>query len=342
MTTSSKITLTRAFMALVFVALVCVPVIGSRAMVQDLFMVLTLLVLALNWNMLAGFAGLVSVGQQAFVGVGAYAMFGGVILWGWDPLPAILLGGLAAMLLSLPIAFFTFRLNGAYFAIGTWVSAEIVRLSLAQWKALGGGTGTSLPKGTTKDMLGVAQIKELLGVSSSAASDALTYWLALALATVTLLAGYLFLRSRMGLGLQAIRDNVEAARSVGVDPLRLKALVFVLTAFGTGLCGALLFIQITRVSPDAAFSVVDWTAFVIFITVIGGIGTLPGPVVGVLVFYILQRALADYGTVYLIVLGLIGIVIMLFARKGLWGMFTEKTGIELLPLRHRALPRSDT
>lgn len=342
MTTSSKITLTRAFMALVFVALVCVPVIGSRAMVQDLFMVLTLLVLALNWNMLAGFAGLVSVGQQAFVGVGAYAMFGGVILWGWDPLPAILLGGLAAMLLSLPIAFFTFRLNGAYFAIGTWVSAEIVRLSLAQWKALGGGTGTSLPKGTTKDMLGVAQIKELLGGSSSAASDALTYWLALALATVTLLAGYLFLRSRMGLGLQAIRDNVEAARSVGVDPLRLKALVFVLTAFGTGLCGALLFIQITRVSPDAAFSVVDWTAFVIFITVIGGIGTLPGPVVGVLVFYILQRALADYGTVYLIVLGLIGIVIMLFARKGLWGMFTEKTGIELLPLRHRALPRSDT
>ncbi|WP_066704868.1 branched-chain amino acid ABC transporter permease [Celeribacter ethanolicus] len=342
MTTSSKITLTRAFMALVFVALVCVPVIGSRAMVQDLFMVLTLLVLALNWNMLAGFAGLVSVGQQAFVGVGAYAMFGGVILWGWDPLPAILLGGLAAMLLSLPIAFFTFRLNGAYFAIGTWVSAEIVRLSLAQWKALGGGTGTSLPKGTTKDMLGVAQIKEILGVSSSAASDALTYWLALVLATVTLLAGYLFLRSRMGLGLQAIRDNVEAARSVGVDPLRLKALVFVLTAFGTGLCGALLFIQITRVSPDAAFSVVDWTAFVIFITVIGGIGTLPGPVVGVLVFYILQRALADYGTVYLIVLGLIGIVIMLFARKGLWGMFTEKTGIELLPLRHRALPRSDT
>ncbi|WP_417280958.1 branched-chain amino acid ABC transporter permease [Celeribacter sp.] len=341
MTNSSKSTLSRGITALVFLALVFVPVIGSRAMVQDLFMVLTLLVLALNWNMLAGFAGLVSVGQQAFVGIGAYAMFGGVILWGWDPLPAILLGGVAAMFLSLPIAFFTFRLNGAYFAIGTWVSAEIVRLSVAQWKALGGGTGTSLPKGTTKDMFGVPQIKDLLGVSSSAAADALTYWLALCLAVVTLLAGYVFLRSRMGLGLQAIRDNVEAARSVGVDPLRLKALVFVLSAFGTGLCGALLFIQITRVSPDAAFSVVDWTAFVIFITVIGGIGTLPGPVVGVLVFYILQRVLADYGTVYLIVLGLIGIVIMLFARKGLWGMFTEKTGIELLPLRHKSLQRSE-
>ena len=315
------------------ILLALVPVIGTRAAVQDLFMVMTMLVLALNWNMLAGFAGLVSVGQQAFVGVGAYAMFAAVILWDLDPLVGILIGGLAALALSIPMAFFTFRLNGAYFAIGTWVVSEIVRLSFAQWKALGGGTGTSLPKGTTKTMFGVPQIKDMLDVSSAAAADALTYWLALLLALATLGISYAFLRSRMGLGLQAIRDNAEAARSVGVDPTRLKALVFLLTAFGTGLCGALLFIQITRVTPEAAFSVVDWTAFVIFITVIGGIGTLPGPIVGVIVFYALQRLLADYGTVYLIVLGLIGIAIMLFARRGLWGLFTDRTGLELLPLR---------
>lgn len=342
MQANAKSLMSRGVALAVVIAMALVPVLGSRAMVQDLFMVLTLLVLALNWNMLAGFAGLVSVGQQAFVGIGAYGMFAAVILWGLDPLWGILAGGLAAMLLAVPIAFFTFRLNGAYFAIGTWVSAEIVRLSLAQWKALGGGTGTSLPKGTTKSMAGVPQLKELLDVSSSAAADALTYWLALALAAATLLGGYVFLRSRMGLGLQAIRDNVEAARSVGVDPTRLKALVFLITAFGTGLCGALLFIQITRVTPDAAFSVVDWTAFVIFITVIGGIGTLPGPVVGVVVFYTLQRALADYGTVYLIILGLIGIAVMLFARKGLWGVFTVRTGIELLPLRHPAPRRASS
>ncbi len=335
-----KNTLTKSVAVLLFVGLALVPVLGTRAMVQDLFMVLTLLILALNWNMLAGFAGLVSVGQQAFVGIGAYAMFAAVILWGLDPLVGIAIGGVAAIVLAVPIAFFTFRLNGAYFAIGTWVAAEIVRLSLAQWKALGGGTGTSLPKGTTKDMFGVDLIKDALDMSSSAASDALTYWLALLLAAVTLVSGYVFLRSRMGLGLQAIRDNAEAARSVGVDPIRLKAAVYLLTAFGTGLCGALLFIQITRVTPDAAFDVVDWTAFVIFITVIGGIGTLPGPVVGVIVFYALQRTLADYGTIYLIVLGLIGIAIMLFARKGLWGIFTAKTGIELLLLRHRAPKRS--
>jgi branched-chain amino acid transport system permease protein len=336
MTPSMKSSATKIVALIALIGLALVPVIGSRAMVQDLFMVLTMLVLALNWNMLAGFAGLVSVGQQAFVGIGAYGMFAAVILWGLDPLIGIVVGGIVAMALSIPVAFFAFRLNGAYFAIGTWVASETVRLLVAQWKALGGGTGTSLPKGTTKDMFGVDVIKDLIGGSSSAAADALTYWLALALAAATLLAGYMFLRSRMGLGLQAIRDNAEAAKSVGVDPTRLKALVFVLCAFGTGICGALLFIQITRVTPDAAFSVVDWTAFVIFITVIGGIGTLPGPIVGVIVFYALQRTLADYGTVYLIALGLIGISVMLFARKGLWGMFSARTGIELLSLRHPA------
>lgn len=337
--TNASVSISRPLTALVglgvLAALIAVPVIAPRAVTQDLFGVLTLLVLAMNWNMLAGFAGLVSVGQQAFVGIGAYFMFAAVILWGMDPLVGVLIGGLAAMVFAVPMAFFAFRLHGAYFAIGTWVVADIARLLAGQWKALGGGTGTSLPKGTTKDMIGVQWVKDALDVSSAAAADAVSYWLALGLAVAMLVASYVFLRSRMGLGLQAIRDNMQAARSVGVDPTRLKAAVFLLTAFGTGICGALIFIQITRVTPDAAFSVLDWTAFVIFVVVIGGIGTLPGPIVGVIVFYILQRLLADYGTVYLIVMGLIGIAIMLFARRGLWGLFTDRTGLDPFPLRHR-------
>ena len=312
-----------------------VPALAPRAVVQDLFGMLTLLVLAMNWNMLAGFAGLVSVGQQAFVGVGAYATFAAIILLKLDPVVSVLVGSLAAAVFAVPMAFFAFRLNGAYFAIGTWVVADIARLSISQWKALGGGTGTSLPKGTTRDMLGVDAVRHALGVSGAAATDALTYWMMLTLAVLTLGTGYAFLRSRLGLGLQAVRDNETAARSAGVEPLRIKATVFLLTAFGTGLCGALAFIQITRITPDAAFSVIDWTAFVIFITVIGGVGTLIGPIVGVLVFYALQRLLADYGTVYLIVLGLIGIAVMLFARRGLWGIFVARTGLDILPLRHR-------
>ena len=134
-----------------------------------------MLTLAQFWNLLAGYGGLVSVGQQAFVGIGAYAMFAGVILLGWNPVLAIPLGGLAALVLAVPTAFFAFRLQGAYFAIGTWVIAEVTRLLIAQWKALGGGTGTSLPREATRNIMGTDLIQALFGVREAAARDILTY-----------------------------------------------------------------------------------------------------------------------------------------------------------------------
>jgi branched-chain amino acid transport system permease protein len=137
------------------------------------------------------------------------------------------------------------------------------------------------------------------------------------------------------MGLAAVRDNLQAARSVGIDASRIKLIVYVATAFGTGILGALIYVQTARISPDAAFSVTDWTAYVIFIVVIGGIGTLEGPFIGVLVFYILQNLFADYGSWYLLILGVLGIVVMLFAPRGLWGLFTDKTGIQLFPIRRR-------
>lgn len=309
------------------------PLFVSRAVVQDLFFILTMLVLAQCWNLLAGYAGLVSVGQQAFVGFGAYAMFAGVSLLALDPLVAILLGGLAALVLSVPTAFFVFRLQGAYFAIGTWVIAEVVRLSLAQWKALGGGTGTSLPSGVARDMFGVRLVADMLGVRGPQATDIVCYWLALVLAVATIGLIYKLLRSKQGLGLAAVRDNREAARSVGVDPLWTKSFVYLTAALATGLTGALIYVQKARISPDAAFSVPDWTAYVIFIVVIGGIGTIEGPIVGVIVFFVLQNVLADYGSWYLLILGLVGIFIMLFTPRGLWGLFADRTGIQLFPVR---------
>ena len=321
--------------ALVILVAFAAPLFASRSVLQDLFFILTMLVLAQNWNLLAGYAGLVSVGQQAFVGFGAYAMFALAILGGMDPMIAILLAGVASALLAIPTAFFLFRLQGAYFAIGSWVIAEVVRLALAQWKMLGGGTGTSLPREAIRDMPALKLVGELFGVKSSGAGDILTYWLALLLAIATIGLVYRLLRSKQGLGLAAVRDNQEAARSVGVDARRMKTLVYLAAAFGTGLAGALIYVQKARISPDAAFSVVDWTAYVIFIVVIGGIGTIEGPIVGVIVFYILQNLLADYGSWYLLILGLIGILIMLFAPRGLWGLFAERTGIQLFPVRRR-------
>ena len=311
------------------------PAFAGRSLIQDMFFILTMLTLAQVWNLLAGYGGVVSVGQQAFVVIGAYAMFAGVILWGWDPVPAILLGGIAALALAVPTAFFAFRLQGAYFAIGTWVIAEVTRLMIAQWKALGGGTGTSLPREATSDIIGVASVQALFGVREAAARDILAYWLALALAVATIGGIYWLLRNRLGLALAAVRDNTEAAKSVGVDARQLKWAVFLIAAFVTGLCGALIYVQTARISPDAAFSVTNWTAYVIFIVVIGGIGRIEGPIVGVLVFYALQTTLSDYGSWYLLTLGLIAIAVMLFAPRGLWGLIAERTGLQLFPVQRR-------
>jgi len=331
---------------LIFAAIL-VPSFAGRALIQDLFFILTLLILAQFWNLLAGYAGLVSIGQQAFVGIGAYIVFGAVILWGMSPLPAILLGGLAALVLAVPTAYFAFRLQGAYFAIGTWAIAEVVRLSVAQWKSVGGGTGTSLPREATREMAMLEWIQAMFDVRTAASRDILAYWLALLLAVLTIGGIYWLLRTKRGLALAAVRDNPEAVRSVGVDAGAMKWFVFLVSALGTGLCGALIYLQKGRVSPDAAFSVTDWTAYVIFVVVIGGIGTIEGPIIGVLVFFTLQSLFADFGSWYLMLLGLIGIAAMLFAPRGLWGLFADRTGIQLFPIRRRLIgagitePRQD-
>ncbi|PBB65472.1 branched-chain amino acid ABC transporter permease [Mesorhizobium sp. WSM4312] len=328
-------TATEIAVIVLVVAGLALPAVTSRGVIQDLFFILTMLTLAQIWNLLAGYGGLVSVGQQAFVGIGAYAMFAGVILLGWNPVAAILLGGLAALALAVPTAFFAFRLQGAYFAIGTWVIAEVTRLLIAQWKALGGGTGTSLPREATSNIMGTDAIRTLFGVREAAARDILAYWLALALAVAVTGCIYWLLRSRLGLALAAVRDNVDAAQAVGVDVGRLKWAVFLIAAAATGLTGALIFVQTARISPEAAFAVTDWTAYVIFIVVIGGIGTIEGPIVGVLVFFALRSALADYGSWYLMTLGLAAIAVMLFAPKGLWGLISARTGLHLFPVRRR-------
>jgi branched-chain amino acid transport system permease protein len=116
---------------------------------------------------------------------------------------------------------------------------------------------------------------------------------------------------------------------------RTKLVVYVVTAAGTAMIGALVFLQKLRISPDTAFSVNDWTAFVIFITVIGGIGRLEGPIIGTIIFFMLRQTLADFGAIYLLMLGAVAIVVMLKAPKGLWGILADRYGWQLFPLERR-------
>ena len=319
----------------VLLGLMLLPAFAGRGIIQDLIFPFYMLALAQCWNLLAGYAGLISVGQQAFVGFGGYLLFALTLLGGVNPLLAIPLAGVLSAIFALPTALIVFRLRGAYFAIGTWVVAEVYRLVFAQFKSLGGGTGTSLPPSVTSTVPGIEWVKALLDVRTPAARDIVSYWLALALAVVTLVFVYLTLRSRRGLALGAIRDNEAAAAGLGVDIYRTKLAVYVATAAVTGMVGALIYLQKARISPDAAFSVLDWTAYVIFIVVIGGIGTMEGPVIGTVIFYLMQRYLADFGAWYLILLGTLGILVMLFAPRGLWGLVAERYNLTLFPTRRR-------
>ena len=315
-----------ALCVLVVAALVAAPLWAGRDDLQLLSEMFTYVALASLWNLLAGYAGLVSVGQQAYVGLGAYLLFAFAILAGISPLWAIPLAGIIAGIVAIPVAGLVFRLRGHYFAIGTWIVAEVFRLTASQVSVLGGGSGTSLPAFM---VIAIAPTRQL--------RDFVEYWVALALVIAILAAIVLLLRSRYGLALKAIRDSEIAARCSGIDVTRTKLLVYIVTACGTAMVGAFIFLQKLRISPDAAFSVNDWTAFVIFITVIGGIGRIEGPIVGTIVFFLLRQTLADLGTLYLMMLGLVAILIMLAAPKGIWGLVVARFGFSVFPLERKVV-----
>lgn len=317
-----------AVAVLLIVALAAAPWWAGTADLRLITEFMYYLALASMWNLLAGYAGLISVGQHAYVGFGGYIMFSCALFLGINPLYAIPLAGLAAAAISIPVAFLVFRLQGAYFAIGTWVVAEVFRLMAGNISAVGGGSGLSIPISVMKEM------------GSKTERTNMIYLVSLGLCIGAVLLVYLLLRSRLGLALTAIRDSEVASSSLGIRIGRVKLIVYVVAAGVTSMIGALIFITKLRISPDAAFAVNDWTAFVIFIVVIGGIGTIEGPIIGTLLYFILREWLADLGAIYLMILGAMAIAIMLAAPKGIWGLIVSRFDFSIFPVGYR-LTRGD-
>ena len=288
---------------------------GESSWMHEFVEIACYLIFAMMWNLMAGYGGMVSIGQQAFFGLGGYVMLMLGNLAGLNPFVAVPLGALAAAVIAVPLSWVAFRLSGGYFAIGTWVIADALRLGFANVSAVGGGSGTTLTA--------------LRGIDK-ATRESVTYWMALACVVASIALVYLFLRSKQGLALLAIRDNEVAAESQGIAVKRTKLAVYVVAAFGAGLAGALYFVGNLRISPDAAFSV-NWTAFAIFMVVIGGIGRIEGPIVGALLFWALNKLFSDWGTWYLLGLGLIAVGVTLFFRQGLWGFAQQRWGWTLFP-----------
>jgi branched-chain amino acid transport system permease protein len=316
-TRSSRLAIAPALIVLAVLAYL--PFLFAQDTTNTMVNFFILLVLGMTWNVLAGYAGLVSVGQQAFLGAGAYS-----VLWlaqqGMDPLAALPVAAVFCGVVAIPVSWLVFRLRGGYFAIGTWAVAEVFALVTIRSSALGGGTGTNLPGLDGYDPV-------TLG--------ALTYWAALAIAVLTLLGSYLMLRSHVGLALTAVRDDDHAAEGVGVRPAGAKRVVYLLAAIGAGAAGGVLAISQLNVQADNVYGV-QWAAYMIFVVLIGGIGTLEGPIIGTIVFFILQQTLASHGAWYLILVGLVAVVMALWSPRGLWGI-AERFGVHLFPVGYRVV-----
>lgn len=311
-----------ALMLLALALLAALPWFTSFATQRLMVEVFTVFAIALAWNLLAGYGGLVVVGHQMFVGVGAYALFAlsnKLALNPWLMLPAAaLLTALFAALSAYPM----FRLSGAHFAVGTWVLAEMLRiLSLnAEW--LGAGAGMPL---------------EALSSFDRWTRNAGVYWAALATGLGALWIARTILRGRLGLALMSVRDSEAAAAASGVSIQRAKLALWVIAGAITGLAGAVAYMNTLQVTPDASFSL-NWSAAAIFIAVLGGIGTLEGPILGALLYFLLREAFASYGGWYFIGLGSLAIATMVAAPGGAWSLITRRWPVDPFGLR-RDMPR---
>jgi branched-chain amino acid transport system permease protein len=292
-----------------------VPVLGGQYLLFFFMLFCLYLALAQMWNLLAGYSGLISLGQQSFVGLGGYVVavmsnYYGVYIW-WS----VLLGGVFSALLALFMSLFIFRMKGVYFAIGTWIFSEALLIWFSNWEYTKYGMGLFIKPIPNISMTEIYYASLIVGVGS-----------------VALVYG--ILRSKLGLGLMAMRDDDAVSETMGVAVFRSKLYCFLIGAFVTGITAGILYIFQVFIQPYKAFAI-DWTVKLVFIVIIGGIGTLEGPIVGALIFVLLSQSLAEYFSVSMLILGAIAILVILIAPKGIMGTLQEKLGFEILSPRRK-------
>jgi branched-chain amino acid transport system permease protein len=268
--------------------------------------------MAQMWNLLAGYTGLLSLGHQLFVAAGAYALFEATQRLGLAPAWALPIAAVVGGLLAAMLAPLLFRLRDAYFAIGLWVFAEIGALIVSKSATLGGSAGKPL---------------DLSGIEDLEAFGTLSFRLAVLVGVGLLGVVWALMRSRLGLALRTVRDNELAARSVGVDVWRVRLVALVVSGAGCALAGAAHYMGAMFLAPDAAFDI-NWVVMMMFATLIGGVGTIAGPVLGVLAWFVLREVFATAlglpGGWYLIGMGLFAMAVSLYAPRGLWGLLARR------------------
>jgi branched-chain amino acid transport system permease protein len=290
------------------VVLALFPVLGvSLSWLNYLFIFFIYLALANMWNLLAGYSGLICLCPHAFVGLAGYTLAIGT--WLGVPFQAgLIAGAIVAALFALLISYPVFRMRGIYFAIGTLILPEVLKVWFSYWR----------PVGNVYQGMGAGY--SVTGVAGVTLVD--TYWLGLAIAAASIFLVYMILKTKLGLGLTAIRDNENTAASAGANVFQLKLYSFIIAAFIMGIAGAVYYIFSPRINPTGGFSI-RWLLVPLMATVIGGEGLEEGPIIGAAIVTFLTFRLADYGAWSLLIQGIILLVVVTVMPQGIAGLLRQ-------------------
>jgi branched-chain amino acid transport system permease protein len=288
-----------ALAAVLAAALLAFPLlVTNRFLVHLAILTLLYVLLGTSWNLLGGYAGQISFGHAAFFGTGAYTSTILLLRLGVSPWLGMLAGGALAVLLALPLGWLTFRLRGPYFALATLAAAEVIRVVVYNWDSLtGGGDG--------------------LNILANLGGRVQFYYIALALAAAGLAAVWTITRSRWGYFLAAIREDEDAAEALGVPAARMKLLALAVSAFFVALGGSFFASYQLYINPDLVYES-HISIQMIVVSILGGMGTLAGPVVGAVVLVPLSEYFRGLSPVAnLLIYGLFIVLVMLFLPEGL-------------------------
>jgi branched-chain amino acid transport system permease protein len=305
----------KSSLGIIVILLVTVPLWAGDSILNVMSLIMLYMAIGQMWNLLGGYSGLVSLGQQIFIGIGGYSM--AVITYKYEMslYLGIALGGLLSVIFALVISFPIFKMKGVYFTIGTWIVAETLLLFFTNSAYVNYAAGLYITVGRTR-------------------SWSFIYFLSLALGVGSVILVYFLMRTKMGMALMAMRDNESAAEAMGVEIYKTKLKIFLISSFVTGMTGAVMFINVAFFTPYSGFSI-SWTVAAVFIVIIGGIGTMEGPIIGAVIYVVLNQYLYNLPGISMIILGAVAIITIMIAPTGIMGILHDKFNIELLSPRRR-------
>ncbi len=298
--------------------LAAVPYFAGGPAEQPLIVAFTFIAMATMWNLLAGFSGLTSFGQHAYLGVGAYGLYL-VASHGVNPFAGIVAAAVMAGLVSLPVSALLLRLSGGYFAVASLVVAAVFQIAVTLAPSVGGTTGVSLP--------GLAGYSPVL-------REAMIYWAAMIVAFGSVAGVFLLVRAGFGLDARAVGSDPVAAASLGVRVGRIRLLAYLAAALGAGAVGALIALQTLFIEPTSVFSI-QYSVEMLFMVLVGGMGTIEGPVIGALILFALQQTLSQEGAWDLVLVGGVAVLATLMVPRGLWGFVSDRWGWSLFPVGYQ-------